>query len=173
MQPALVFAPDCKGRTRTASLGELFTWLSACPPNEGVAVDTETAGLGWDDPVRLVQFGTSERGFGLRVDCDAGRAVAKQALTEWFTGRLVFHNAPFDMHALERIGINTAELWPRAVDTYVLAHVQDPAAEHGLDALNARWLAADNAALIAGYKKAFRDRMRAHGWTWATVPLLV
>lgn len=167
MQPALVYAPDSTGKARTRTVDEFRRWLRGIPKATGLAVDTETAGLGWSDAVRLVQFGTSDEGYAVRVDCAEGRALALEAFT-LYAGILVFHNAPFDLHALERIGADWRELWPRVVDTYVLSHVYDPASEHGLDALNARWLGADN----AGYKKAFRERMRKNGWTWGTVPLL-
>lgn len=170
MRRALVYAPDSTGRAqraRTAIPDEFREWLCSLSTTDGLAVDTETAGLGWSDAVRLVQFGTSERGYAVRVDCEAGVRLALEAL-ELYRGVLVFHNAPFDMHALKRIGADTAALWPRVHDTYVLAHVYDPAARHDLDSLNTRWCGVET----TGYKKAFRDLMRSRKWTWATVPLL-
>ncbi|MGZ4518792.1 MAG: DNA polymerase [Mycobacteriaceae bacterium] len=107
----------------------LLFWLSQ---QDVVAVDTETDGLAWEARVRLVQFGNAQGGFAIDVEAGpAGAAIVRQALRV-FRGQLVFHNAPFDIHRLEQLGVDPDRLWPRAFNTHVEHHVLNPAADHGL-----------------------------------------
>lgn len=158
------------GTGRSVSPNAFWQWLRSL--EDGVAIDTETAGLGWSDAVRLVQFGDESSGFAVDVSQQEGTQLVCDAL-DAFTRPLVLHNAGFDFHALARLlaphGFGVDELWARTTDTYVLAHVANPEALHGLDAQNAAVLGNDT----SGYKKAFRAMMRKRKWTWATVPRLL
>lgn len=156
------------GRARSVAASELLAWATTHASGDAFAVDTETAGIEWADAVRLVQFGNADVAYGVRADTMKGRRLIADVLT-CSPARLVFHNAPFDLHALHRIGIDVRALWSRVVDTYVLCHVFDPAAMHGLKPQSVMWLGADSADEQKGLKSA----MRRHGWTWGTVPLLV
>lgn len=162
MRPAYIFTAE----GHTADEGTFWRWLRNL--DDGCSVDTETAGLAWDDAVRLVQFGDAHTGFAIDPATSRGLALIHEAL-EVLRGPIIFHNAGFDIHALGRIGVDCEMLWRRAVDTYVLAHVADPEALHGLDAQNAQVLGNDT----SGYKKEFRAMMRKRGWSWATVPRLL
>lgn len=166
---ATVLAPDETGRARVQTDEALLSFVRAVPRESGLAVDTETAGLGWDDEVRLVQLGTSEAGFAVDVTSAEGVELVRQVL-DIYSGPLIFHNAGFDIRALQRIGLDPELLWPRAIDTYVIAHVWDAGLlNKGLDALNRLLLDDDT----SGYKKSFRDFMRKKKWTWANVPKLL
>lgn len=107
----------------------LLDWLSQ---QEVVAVDTETDGLAWEARVRLVQFGNTRGGFAVDVEHGPrGAALVRQAL-QVYRGQLVMHNASFDIHRLEQLGVDPDYLWPRTTNTHVLHHIIDPSANHGL-----------------------------------------
>lgn len=107
----------------------LLFWLSQ---QDVVAIDTETDGLAWEAQVRLVQFGNTVGGFAIDVEHGPrGAALVRQAL-DVYRGQLVMHNAPFDIHRLEQLGVDSDYLWPRVTNTHVLHHIIDPSANHGL-----------------------------------------
>lgn len=165
---ATVLAPEGE-RTRIASSDELLAWVRTLPSAEGLAVDTETSGLAWLADVRLVQFGNSERGYAVDVRDQAGRDLVNEVLCV-FRGTLIFHNAAFDVHRLDQIGIDTEGVWRRCVDTHVLAHVINP------DRLSFRLKQLARVELgdeSTEAERALKRVMKKRGWTWANVPLLV
>ena len=105
-----------------------------------VAVDTETTGLNWWEPnfTRLVQFGSAD-GSGWAVPAEwYPRAIewAMQCLKSAETP-VIFHNSPFDMHALSGSGYTVPD-WHNIHDTMVLHHLIAPNDRHGL-----KWVAAE------------------------------
>jgi DNA polymerase-1 len=95
-----------------------------------LAVDTETTGLhvyGDAFRVRLVQFGSASEAWVLQADRFGGEI--REALAH--PGRnWVMHNAPYDLLALDRVGLASFEaLGPRVADTYILGHLADPRTE--------------------------------------------
>ena len=149
---------------RSADDAEAFSeWLST---RTLVAVDTEATGLdvfcaGWR--LRLTQIG------------DAGSAWVFEAGGEFESVRraalysgvgLIFHNAPFDLHALGML-----DLFPFAFDTAMMSHLVDPSRRHGLKGLTTDLLGSD-----AGEgEKLLKAHFSANGWTggtgWAEVDL--
>lgn len=142
---------------------DLLEWLNS---NEHVAVDTETSGLEWNATTRLVQFGNSTEGHAVNVEVYGGPEMVKRLIEE-YEGTFVFHNASFDIHALERIGIDPDKIWPRCYDTYIMAHILDPGGIHGLKPLCKMLFNEDDDA----EQQALRKAMRTNKWTWATVPI--
>lgn len=155
------------GRVVSAPPTDLLAWSNGFSRVDAFSVDTETAGVEWNDAVRLVQFGDDVDAWAVRADTMRGRRLISEVLCA-SEATLVFHNAPFDLHALQRIGVDARALWRRVVDTYVLAHVANPAALHGLKPQSVMYLNADS----ADEQKDLKAAMRKRGWTWGTVPLL-
>ena len=133
-----------------------------------VSIDTETRGLRWKDYAftRLFQV------------CDATTAWAIP--TAWH-GRLIhraldrirnaelevrFWNAGFDMHALEDDGFPVPH-WHNVTDGYILHHLLAPHRRHALKVVAAEQL---GAWATVGQNQLKAD-MRAHGWSWETVPV--
>lgn len=121
--PVTVYFP-----TREEDLAGFWAWLDR--PRKALCVDTETTGLDTyarSFGIRLVQFGDHREAWVLQV----GRFTA--AIVEAFRRLhaakryLVFHNATFDLLALDRFGLTTLEAaHPLTFDTSVLAHLLDP-----------------------------------------------
>lgn len=160
-----VMTPDAQADEHT-----IVSWAKE-HADEPLAVDTETTGLSWHDTVRLVQFGDGDTGYSVDVFDEEGRGIVRQVLAE-HAGPLIFHNAPFDISKLEKVGVDPFVLWDSAVDTYVMAHVLDSSRRNGLDALTRTVLEEDDAVAGAGYKKSFRTWMRKNKYSFADVPLI-
>lgn len=165
MTATLPFTVDEEATLPECDVATVSEWLNK---QQTVAIDTETSGLEWDATVRLVQFGNTTEGHAISVETETGRATVR-SLIQNYSGTIVFHNAAFDIHALERIGVDPEYIWPRCWDTYIMAHILEPADSHGLKALAVRYLSDDSDAEQQALKKA----MRENKWTWATVPLPV
>jgi DNA polymerase-1 len=127
-----------------------------------LAVDTETCGLEWwHEPVRLVILADTETGWAIPWERWAG--VAHELLGA-YRGRIVFHNAKFDLHVLAAAGIHVSAA--QVDDTLTAAHLLDPAGRHGLKYLAARTFGPE---ATAG-EQMLKERMAEHRWTWATIP---
>lgn len=140
---------------------ELKRWMSQ--PREVLAVDTETEGLNWTkDRIRLIQVGDIQDGWAMRWDMWGGAALE---VLQRYEGRVVYHNAKFDTHMLDR--------WagwsqPRHLvdDTMVMAHIMDSTRPVGLKPLTTFHVDRRAAAL-----ETILDEAKANnGWTWATIP---
>lgn len=123
----------------TDAAREMLEWLRNV--SEPLAVDTETWGLKWwqTDFTRLIQFGTRDEGWA--VGAREWRSVALAACEIVAAGRypVIFHNAPFDMHALEDDGFAVPN-WERVHDTKVLHHLLFPHYNHSLKPISsAKW----------------------------------
>lgn len=140
----------------------LQAWLGERRPV--LAVDTETEGINWwREKVRLIQVGDAMNGWAIPWDLWGGAALD---VLGKYDGPLVMHNAGFDVKMVERwCGYRFDR--SKIHDTRVLAHILDPAKPTGLKPLSARTI--DPHAAHA--QKTLDEGMRAHGWTWATVPL--
>lgn len=112
---------------------EFLTWLLDVGVWQALAVDTETHGLNWWTPdfTRLIQFGVRDEGWA--IGTREWRAVAEEACRIVARARnpVLFHNAPFDMHALEDDGFEVPA-WDRVADTKVLHHLMWPHYNHSL-----------------------------------------
>lgn len=153
-----------------ASAAVLLDWVSEHPRDAGLAVDTETSGLAWDADVRLVQFGSSETGFAVATHTAAGCALVCEVIAA-YRGELIMHNAAFDAHRLEQVGVDVPNhVWHRVSDTHVLAHILNP------DRLSFKLKQLARVELgdeSTEAERALKRVMRKHKWTYATVPLPV
>ncbi len=68
---------------------------------------------------------------------------------------LVFHNATFDVHALETIGISADRLLPRAEDTMIASHVLNSWDPHSLSFLTKNYLGQEDSE-----EKELKDEVR-------------
>lgn len=95
-----------------------------------LAVDTETTGLDiYSDTFkcRLVQFGTQDESWVLPVEIMGpdGILVVQEALEA--IEKIVMQNASYDLQVLDRcFGIKMEALWPKILDTQILAKLVDP-----------------------------------------------
>ena len=115
-----------------------------------LAIDTETTGIDFFHGCRpfLVTMCDGEENyhwwgevnpytrevFWQEEDIDAIQSILNQADT------LVFHNAQFDMRALETIGINIESLWDKVEDTLLASHIFCSGDSHGLKDLAIKYL---------------------------------
>lgn len=142
-----------------------------------LALDIETTGLDTYSPgfaVRTVQIGNVSEAWVLRVGhTDNADAVIRVALRNHPS--FVLHNAPFDVLALDRVGLADARsLLPRCYDTYILSHILDPRARgedgalgHALKDLTEVYVdptAQDPKRDMAATFKALGARRFADGW---------
>lgn len=156
-----VLAAGVSRPNRVTTLEEVADWLATA--GTAIALDTETTGLEWDAELRLVQLADDKRQYAVTPSAELGD------LLHAYKGTIVLHNACFDIHALEAGGVIEPDyMWPRVLDTYVMAHVKDPDRRNGLESLTATLLGVDDKE----WKSAFKKRMRKRKWTFATVPLL-
>lgn len=141
---------------------EFKRWMSE--DRAHVAVDTETSGLNpWTgNYTRLVQVGDVRTAWAVPF-ADWG-GVVKEVLKD-FPGRVLYHNAKFDMSFLQKDGVPVK--WSQVDDTRTLAWLADPSRPTGLKSLCDRYV--DSRASHMGGKLA--DLMSKNKWTWATVPV--
>lgn len=142
---------------------EFRSWLGERRPILGV--DTETTGLHWWTPefLRTVQFGDGATGWTLPWTWWG--KVIKDALAA-YEDPIVFHNAKFDLHALNSAGV---QLRPgtRIHDTKMMSWLLEPPGKHGLKPLSVKHVDKDAGIFEAQMKAGFAK----NGWDWATVPL--
>lgn len=142
---------------------QFLRWLGERRPGM-LAVDTETTGFEWWTPqfTRLVQFGDAMTGW--TVSARDWLGVIRMALTR-YDGPIAFHNAKFDLHALENAGLPIPD-WSRVQDTVALHHLQDSNRSHGLKPLSV-----ERYGWAAGCAdKMLKEGFKRNGWNWATVP---
>lgn len=94
-----------------------------------LGVDSETTGLDiYSDTFRLrvVQFGNTTEAWVIPVE--RGERYAHDVVKALgAVGRLVFQNASFDLQVFDRtLGLPMEDLWPKVIDTKILAHLIDP-----------------------------------------------
>ena len=146
---------------------EFDRWLDG---RRWVAVDTETTGihiwsLGWR--LRLVQIADEAEAWVFNAE--AGR-FADRVARALASKRLVFHNASYDIHALERGGLvqDYSDTWRRTLDTFVMAAIDAPLERHGLKPTATRLLGIDGSeaddALGDRFKALGLGKRSAAGW---------
>lgn len=94
-----------------------------------LGVDSEATGLDtYSDQfaLRLVQFGNQHQAWVIPVE--RGGVFAHEARHALHVvQQLVLHNASFDLQVFDRhLGAPMTELWPKVLDTRILAHLVDP-----------------------------------------------
>ena len=91
--------------------------------------DSETTGLDiFADTFkcRLVQFGTATESWVVPVEY-GGEFVEVVARSLRGVQKLIFQNAAYDLQVFDRcLNVPMEELWPKVVDTKILAHLVDP-----------------------------------------------
>lgn len=145
-----------------------------------LAVDTETTGLDVYSSrfrLRTVQFGDAneawvihwERGHRFR---EAAEYVLRRA------PRMLIHNAPYDVAVLARhSSLTIDDLWPRIVDTQILAKLVDPRGPQdggigaALKPLSAHYLDPNAPDTQAGLTAVFRSLGLTKETGWAGIPL--
>ncbi|MGW3177734.1 DNA polymerase [Kitasatospora sp. NPDC001119] len=107
-------------------LREFRTWWTG-HANAGTLLgfDTETTGLAWTDRIRLAQFGDTHTAYVIPVELGGPfREAAREALAN--LPNLVAHNLAFDALKVDtELGIRLEDLYPRAQDSRVAAHLLD------------------------------------------------
>lgn len=144
-----------------------------------LAVDTETTGLhtyGAAFGVRLAQFGSVMEAWVLDVArfFETVRETLAHLTRQW-----VAHNAPYDLLALDRVGLaDFHDLGPRTFDTYILAHLCDPRMEAeggtglGLKPLSSIYVDATAEDTSKGLYAVFRKEYKATKETgWALIDI--
>ena len=94
-----------------------------------LAVDSETTGLDiYSDEFRcrVVQFGTEYESWVEPVE-RGPRYVEEVRLALRGIINMAIQNASYDLQVFDRcLGIKMEDLWPKVVDTKILAHLVDP-----------------------------------------------
>ncbi|WP_327065909.1 DNA polymerase [Kitasatospora sp. NBC_01302] len=107
-------------------LREFRTWWTG-HANAGTLLgfDTETTGLAWTDRIRLAQFGDEHTAWVIPVELGGPfREAAREALAT--LPNLVAHNLAFDALKVDtELGIRLEDLYPRARDSRIAAHLLD------------------------------------------------
>lgn len=142
-----------------------------------LGVDSETTGLGIYAEgfrCRLVQFGTRTESWVVPVEMGGRYAEdVRRALSA--VEKLVIHNASFDLQVFDRcLGVPMEDLWPKVLDTSILAHLIDPrdrkegGVGHKLEELVAHYLDDEVASTIKGSMRSLCLRYKttkAHLWS--------
>jgi len=114
-----------------------------------LAVDSETTGLDIYSDVfrcRMVQFGTDVESWVVPVELGP---VYVQAVRQALLGidKMAIQNASYDLQVFDRtLGVRMEDMWPRVVDTKILAHLVDPRGKredgpgHSLEELTAFYI---------------------------------
>lgn len=157
-----------------ADIPALVEW--AYEPRLAMGLDIETTGLDTYAArfrIRTVQVGDEREAWVIPLEGahPAIREAVIHVLQE--ARRLVLHNAPFDLLALDRFGLIDLEAtWPRVWDTRLLAHLLDPRPAHeggtglGLKELSVHHIGADADQAQADLMEVFRRNKwkKADGW---------
>ncbi|AFI24952.1 DNA polymerase [Mycobacterium phage SWU1] len=146
-----------------------------------LAVDTETTGLDiYSDTFecRLVQFGTQDEAWVVPVEL-GDVFIEDVRIAIGALKRMVLQNASFDLQVLDQcFGIEMEGLWPRVLDTQILAKLVDPRPfeaggfGHSLEELIAKFISEDQAENV---KKLMAKLAAEHKTTkakiWSTIDL--
>lgn len=147
-------------------LRENRTWLGC---------DSETTGLDVFSEgfrVRLVQFGNAHEAWVIPVE--RGGAYASHVVNALHeVEHLIFQNASFDLQVFDRhLGVRMEDLWPKVLDTKILAHLVDPRGKdeggigHSLEDLTRHYIDAEIADSV---KTLMVDLAKAHKTTKAKI----
>ncbi|AHJ86410.1 DNA polymerase I [Mycobacterium phage 40AC] len=146
-----------------------------------LAVDTETTGLDIYSETfacRLVQFGTQDEAWVIPVELgevfEEDVRIAIGAIK-----RIVMQNASYDLQVLDRcFGIEMEDLWPKILDTQILAKLVDPRPYeaggfgHSLEELIAEFISEDQAQNVKGLMtKLAKEHKTTKAKIWAIIDL--
>ncbi|ACE79969.1 DNA polymerase [Mycobacterium phage Pukovnik] len=147
-----------------------------------LAVDTETTGLDIYSSTfrcRLVQFGTQDEAWVLPVDESPTQLQqeTREALDK--LGKIVMQNASYDLQVLDHcFGIKMEDLWPKVLDTQILAKLVDPRPYgaggfgHSLEELIAEFISKDQAKDVKGLMaKLAKEHKTTKAKIWSTIDL--
>lgn len=148
---------------------------------EALAYDTETTGLDIYSPgfrVRLAQFGNEAESYVIPVE-KGPRYVWYVKRTLEVLKRIICHNATFDiLVATQHFGCDLRELFDKAVDTYILAHLVDSRAfkeggtGHKLEELTAAYISKALAEDVKGsMAKLAKEMKTTKSKVWSVIPL--
>ena len=146
-----------------------------------LAVDTETTGLDiYSDTFRcrLVQFGTQDESWVIPTEL-GDVFVEDVRIALGAIQRIVMQNASYDLQVLDRcFGIEMENLWPKVLDTQILAKLVDPRPfeaggfGHSLEELIAEFISKEQAEDV---KKLMARLAHEHKTTkakiWASIDL--
>jgi DNA polymerase I len=137
-------------------------WLSEQPR---IAVDTETTGHNLFDPtfkIRLAQVGNHQEAwvFDFKRWCGVLDEMFRK-----FEGRIVMHNANYDVHAFASEGVNVP--WHSLDDTMIALRIAEPDQSAALKNAADRHIGAG----ASGSQKDLVQAFRTNKWDWASVPL--
>ena len=146
---------------------EFWEWLTA--PRDAIAADSETTGTDTYAPdfqIRLFQFGDHDSGWS--IPFQQWRGLVEGTLKHLSDKRIptIYHNAAFDLRALEREGITPD--YSNVEDTFVWSSLCGYAEEsRALKTISTREFGS-----WAKFGQTLLDKaMKNAGWTWATVPI--
>lgn len=146
-----------------------------------LAVDTETTGLDiYSDSFhcRLVQFGTRDEAWVLPVELgDELVWEVREALRK--IDKIVMQNASYDLQVLDRcFGIKMEELWPKVLDTKIMAQLVDPRPfeaggfGHSLEELIAQFISKELSQDVKGLMvKLAQEHKTTKAKIWALIDL--
>ena len=146
-----------------------------------MAVDTETTGLDiYSDTFecRLVQFGTQSESWILPVELSE-KLVEEVRMALVAVDKIVMQNASYDLQVLDRcFGIKMEYLWPKVLDTQILAKLVDPRPYeaggfgHSLEHLVAQFVSEDQAAEVKGLMtRLAKEHKTTKSKIWAEIDL--
>lgn len=140
---------------------DFMTWLSGRRPILGA--DSETSGLEWwNKELRLFQFG--DRTGGWAIPWDGWGGLVRDVFRR-YESPMVFHNSKFDVHFLERAGVDVGR--DRIHDTMLMQQLVNPTELAGLKFCAKRYVDPRS----QGGEKDLKTAMRQSGWDWGTIPI--
>ncbi len=158
---------------------ELQDFHAFAERNPAMAVDSETTGLDIYSEgfrLRVAQFGNKSEAWVIPVE--RGEPFANAVRHQLASARiLVLHNASYDLQVFERhLGVKMERLWPKVIDTRILAHLVDPRSRdeggvgHSLEDLTRHYIDAEIADSVKGSMLALaRDTKVKKADVWKTV----
>lgn len=146
-----------------------------------LAVDTETTGLDIYSETfecRLIQFGTQSEAWILPVEL-SDKLVEEARIALDYADKIVMQNASYDLQVLDRcFGIKMEELWPKVLDTQILAKLVDPRPYeaggfgHSLEQLVAQFVSEELAADVKGLMtKLAKEHKTTKANIWSVIDL--
>ncbi|WP_043471102.1 DNA polymerase [Kitasatospora sp. MBT66] len=162
-------------------LAQFDAWCTAkAEAGAVVGFDTETSGLDVFSPgyrLRLCQFGDLTTAWVLPVEYGGPFAAAAR---KWLLRlpQLTIHNAPFDWQVCDaHLGVSLEDLYPRTVDTKILATLVDPRQPQeggigtGLKPLSAHWIDPGAPDTQGDLTATFRALKLTKANGWGRIPL--
>lgn len=162
-------------------LAQFDAWCTAkAEAGAAVGFDTETSGLDVFSPgyrLRLCQFGDLTTAWVLPVEYGGPFAAAAR---KWLLRlpQLAIHNAPFDWLVCDtHLGVSLEDLYPRTVDTKILATLVDPRQPQeggtgtGLKPLAAHWIDPAAPDTQGDLTQVFRSLGLTKATGWGRIPI--